>query len=294
LRREGGGGEVLRPRLMILLAAVLWSTGGAFARVFDSPWLGLDEPRLSPLQRATGRALFAGLALLPLVRRRDVSFRPRMLWTAIAFTLMNATYLTAIVLGTSGSAVMLQATAPLWIFALTVFVWGERPEPRGFTSLVIGMVGIAALLYGGWADSQFGPVLLALSSGLFFGLVLVGLRAQRDASAVWVTAVNHLFAAAALLPFILADPVPRPAQLAVLALYGGLQMGLPYALVAHASRSVGPREAATLILLEPILNPVWAYLIDPVRERPTAWLLIGGACVVGALAYRYWPRRTTT
>lgn len=276
-------------RLLILLAAVLWSLGGAFARLFDSPWLGLNEPHLSPLQRAVGRALFAGLALLPLVRPRDVTFSPRMAWTAVAFTLMNGTYLTALVLGTSGSAVMLQATAPLWIFALTVFLGGERPEPRGLTSLLIGMVGIAALLYGGWEGGRFGPVLLALASGLFFGLVLIGLRAQRDASAVWVTVVNHLFAAAALSPFILADPVPRPGQVAVLALYGAVQMGLPYAVVAYASRSVGPREAATLILLEPILNPVWAYLVDPVRERPTAWLVIGGGCVVGALAYRYWP-----
>jgi hypothetical protein len=48
-------------------------------------------------------------------------------------------------------------------------------------------------------------------------------------------------------------------------------------------------EAATLILLEPILNPIWAYLIDPVRQRPTIWLVIGGLCVIGALADRYWP-----
>lgn len=279
----------MNARLLILLAAVLWSLGGAFARVFDSSWMNMNEPHLTPLQRAVGRALFAGLALLPLVRPCDVSSSPRMLWTAISFTLMNATYLTAIVLGTSGSAVMLQATAPLWIFLLTVIVWGEKPEPRGFTSLVIGMVGIGVLLYGGWTDSKFGPVLLALASGVFFGLVLVGLRAQRDASAVWITVVNHLFAAVALSPFILSDPMPRWPQLVVLALYGSIQMGLPYAIVAYASRSIGPREAATLILLEPILNPIWAYLIDPVRERPTIWLVIGGLCVIGALAYRYWP-----
>jgi hypothetical protein len=46
--------------------------------------------------------------------------------------------------------------------------------------LVIGMVGIGVSSYGGWTDSKFGPVLLASASGVFFGLVLVGLRAQRD------------------------------------------------------------------------------------------------------------------
>jgi DME family drug/metabolite transporter len=280
---------VFRARLVILLAAVLWSTGGAFARVFDSPWLGLHEPNLTPFQRAIGRALFAGLVLLPFIRPRDVTFTAHTFWTAVAFTLMNATYLTAQVHGTAGSAVMLQATAPLWIFALTVFVWRERPEPRGFVSLLIGMVGIAALVYGGWNDDKTIPVLMGLISGLFFGLVLVGLRVQREASAIWLTVFNHLFAAVALCPFIFYDPTPRPPQVAMLALYGVVQMGLPYALVAFGARSLGPREAAALILIEPVLNPVWAYLIDPVRERPTVWLLIGGACIIGALMYRYWP-----
>ena len=41
------------------------------------------------------------------------------------------------------------------------------------------MAGIAALVYGGWQDDKTIPVLMGLTSGLFFGLVLVGLRVQR-------------------------------------------------------------------------------------------------------------------
>jgi hypothetical protein len=44
------------------------------------------------------------------------------------------------------------------------------------------------------------------------------------------------------------------------------------------------------MLIEPILVPVWAYLIDPVREQPDVWMILGGLFVVGSLAYRYWPR----
>ena len=48
-------------RIMAAVLTVLWSLGGAFARLFDSPLLGMNEPHLTSLQRATGRALFAGL-----------------------------------------------------------------------------------------------------------------------------------------------------------------------------------------------------------------------------------------
>jgi drug/metabolite transporter (DMT)-like permease len=277
-------------RLLIVLAAVLWSLSGFFTRLFDSPWLGLNEPALTPLQRAAGRALFAGLMLLPLVRPRDVRITPRLLSTALAFTLMNASYITAMTWGTSGSAVLLQYTAPLWIFLVTVCLYREPPEPRGLTTLALGMVGVAFLLVGGWTGSQILPFLLALVSGLFFGLVLLGLRAQRDQSPVWLTVVNHLRAGVALLPFIVRDATPTLPQLGMLAVFGVVQLGLPYLLAAYVSRYVRPAEAATIMLIEPILVPVWAYLIDPERERPDVWMILGGLFVVGSLAYRYWPR----
>src|SRR5262249_35022602 len=51
-------------RLSIALAAVLWSLSGLFTRLLQEPTaLGLDEPRLTGLQIAFYRALFAGLCL---------------------------------------------------------------------------------------------------------------------------------------------------------------------------------------------------------------------------------------
>jgi hypothetical protein len=66
-----------RGRLLILTAAVLWSTSGAFTNFLRQPTaLGLDVPHLTTLQIALGRALFAGLVLVPMLRPRDLSFRP--------------------------------------------------------------------------------------------------------------------------------------------------------------------------------------------------------------------------
>jgi drug/metabolite transporter (DMT)-like permease len=66
-------------------------------------------------------------------------------------------------------------------------------------------------------------------------------------------------------------------------------MGLPYWLVARGLRVVSPQEAGMITLLEPLLNPLWAYLVA--REIPKFPTFIGGALILGALAWRYWPFR---
>jgi drug/metabolite transporter (DMT)-like permease len=70
-------------------------------------------------------------------------------------------------------------------------------------------------------------------------------------------------------------------------------MGLPYLLMARGLQSVSALEAGTLTLLEPLLNPMWAFLASPDTERPTLYTWAGGACILGALAYRYWPGQKT-
>ena len=64
-------------------------------------------------------------------------------------------------------------------------------------------------------------------------------------------------------------------------------MGLPYFLFARGLRSVSPQEAGAITLLEPVLNPLWAYLIAPETDTPTVYTAVGGVLIVGALAYRY-------
>src|SRR6516162_979682 len=75
-----------RGRVLIVLAALLWSTSGAFTKLLrEDTAPGLNQPPVAPLQIAAWRALFAGLALLPLLRRRDVTFRRPMVFTAVTF-----------------------------------------------------------------------------------------------------------------------------------------------------------------------------------------------------------------
>ncbi len=281
-----------RARLCIVLAALLWSTSGAFTKLLrENTGFGLNEPAIDPLTIAFWRVLFAAAVLLPLVRRHELTFGPALWLMGLAFALMNALFISAMALGSSANAILLQYTAPMWVYLIGAGVLGESADRRGTVALGIGLVGIAVLVAGGWAGSRLPAVALAAGSGLSYALVLIGLRFQRGSSSRWLTAFNHLFSAVVLAPLVWREPLPSGPQLAVLFVYGTVQMALPYWLLAVSLRRLGAREAGMLTLIEPVLNPLWAYLASPATEAPTVWTLAGSACIVGALAWRYWPVR---
>ncbi|MGH7169007.1 MAG: DMT family transporter [Gemmataceae bacterium] len=279
-------------RLCILLAALLWSTSGAFTKVLrENTGLGLNEPSIDPLSIAFWRVVFAAGVFLPTVRRRELTFRPALWLTGLSFALMNALFISAMALGSSANTILLQYTAPMWVYLICVGVLREPAEQRGTVTLMIGLAGIGILLFGSWTGSQLPALALALGSGLAYAFVMIGLRVQRGVSSRWLTAFNHLLAAVVLLPIVWRHPLPSGPQFAVLFVYGTVQMSLPYWLLAVGLRRLSPQEVGTLTLIEPVLNPLWAYLASPKTETPTVWTLAGGACIVGALVWRYWPLR---
>jgi DME family drug/metabolite transporter len=285
--------SLTRGRVYIALAAVLWSTSGAFTKVLTKDtFFGLDEPPIRAVQIAFFRVLFAGLVLTPTLRKHDFSWRRLMLVAAVCFAVMNFLFVTAMDMGTAANAILLQYTAPMWMYLASIWWLGEPADRRSSVALAVGLVGIAVIVGGTWeGGGQLAVVAIALGSGIAYAGVMICLRVLRDLSPRWLTVWNHLCGAVALLPFLWAMPLPAWPQLACLVLFGALQMGLPYWLVARGLRSISPQEAGAITLLEPVLNPLWAYLVSPETETPAMATVLGGALIVGGLAWRYWPRR---
>ena len=66
----------------------------------------------------------------------------------------------------------------------------------------------------------------------------------------------------------------------VVVFLGLFQIGIAYAFLVRGVRRVPAFEVSLLLLAEPVLNPIWAWLVH--GERPTGWALIGGAIIVAA------------
>ena len=70
----------------------------------------------------------------------------------------------------------------------------------------------------------------------------------------------------------------------VLTFLGVLQIGGAYALFVAGLRHVTATQASLVGMLEPVSNPIWVFLF--LGERPGAFSILGGAIVLGAIAWR--------
>src|SRR5205807_2150316 len=119
-------------------------------------------------------------------RRGDLSFRPAMALMAGCFATMNALFVSALTLGTAANAILLQYTAPIWMYLASVWWLGEPADRRSSAALVWGLLGVAVIVWGGWQDAQLPIVATALGSGFAYAGVMVCLRVLRDASPRWL------------------------------------------------------------------------------------------------------------
>jgi drug/metabolite transporter (DMT)-like permease len=130
----------------------------------------------------------------------------------------------------------------------------------------------------------------ALASGLTWALTLAGLRwlSRQKAGSAGMAAVTagNIMAFLAALPMALPVSSAGPSGVAVILYLGVFQIALAYCCLTRAVRHVTAFEATTTLLLEPVLSPVWTWLVH--GERPGAWPLAGGAVILSATLINTW------
>jgi drug/metabolite transporter (DMT)-like permease len=85
------------------------------------------------------------------------------------------------------------------------------------------------------------------------------------------------------IPFIFSD-MPGTKGWLYLVVLGVVQLGVPYILYSKAIKHVTALEASLIPVIEPMLNPVWVFLI--IGEVPGLWSLVGGVIVITAVTIR--------
>jgi drug/metabolite transporter (DMT)-like permease len=276
---------VNQPRLLVLAAAVLFSTGG----------MAIKATTLDGWQVAGLRSAFAAVAIavmLPSSRRHlRASVLPVGLVygaTLVLFTLSNK-------YTTSAHAIFIQDTAPLYVLLMGPFLLGEYLRRSDALFMMVMAAGMAMFFIGGEPAQATAPDpllgnWLAVGSSITWALTIIGLRALgRDARhgigpAAAAALVGNILAFALCLPMMFPWTPPTSLDWLVVVYLGVFQIGLAYALLVRATPHVRALELSLLLLLEPVLNPVWTYLA--LGERPGAFALIGGAIILGATITR--------
>ena len=273
----------MRERLALIAAALVWSTGGAAIKVCG----------MTGWQIACGRSLVAAIFLALAFREARVRPTAKLLLVGLAYAGTVVLFVLANKLGTAANAIFLQDTAPLYVLVLSPWLVGERPTRGELVAAPVYFLGLMLFFLDELSPGQLLGNVIALASGVSFALMIMGLRRQGDGglgSVVW----GNVIAAAIGLPFALAGPAPAAMDWAALAYLGVVQLGLGYAFFSRGIRGVPAVEASLIILLEPVLNPVWAFFIA--GERPGRWAIAGGAVILAATLWRtvqpwLWARR---
>jgi DME family drug/metabolite transporter len=278
--------------LLICLAAVLWSTGGVGIKA-----LAAD----SPLKVTFYRSLFAAIALVLLFRRRVLDrslwrFSPAFVVAVISYAACLTTFVFATKWTTAANAILLQYAGVIWVLLLSPIIVHEPRQRADIAAIAIALVGMALFFIGELQTRGMAGNVMALISSVCFAALVLALRREQLSSELAITAGN-IVAAGVLLPLVmvgvgtdsgLTSATSRlaltPRSVEILAFLGVFQIGLAYALFVRGLRDVTATEASLTGMLEPVMNPLWVFIV--VGERPGVRALIGGAIVIGAVAWR--------
>ena len=281
----------IKPVLQVIGAAVLFSTGGA----------AIKTAAFSGLQVASLRSGLAAAMLLVWFGRR-AAWSPAAALIGVVYATTLVLFVTATKLTTAANAIFLQSTAPLYIALLGPLLLGERFRARDLAFLAAVVVGLALCVTAGVQTAATAPDppagnALAAVCGLAWALTLMGLRwgeRRRAGTSLAAVIAGNAFACAVGAPALWPLPAAPLVEWATLAYLGIFQIGVAYILLTGAVAHLPALHVSLLLLLEPVLNPVWAWLVR--GEEPGARALLGGAIILAASAGQvaYDSRRAET
>ena len=280
-------------RMMVLTAALIFSTGGAAVKMTS-----LTGPQVACTRAAI--AVVALLVFLPNAWRglnwRSVIVGCTYAATTISFALANK-------LTTAANAVFLQSTAPLYILILGPIFLREPIRRKHLLFMAALAIGMWMIVGGAQAQSATAPeplrgTLVGILTGVFWALTVIGLRLlgrdlsneESAAEAAAAVVAGNLIASLVTIPAALPIQGSTAVDWAAVSFLGIFQIALAYVFLVRGVRRVGALEASLLILLEPVLSPLWAWLVH--GEQPSSLAVAGGAIIlIATAAYTAWGER---
>lgn len=267
-------------RLQLVAVAILFSTGGSVVKL-----TALDGWEVACL-----RSLVAAVTLwlfMPGARRRW-SRRALLVGCAYAGALIG--FVLSSKLTTAANAVFLTGTAPLYVALLAPILLGERWQWRDLVYMAVMAVGMLFCLTDAQPRFVTAPDpalgnLVAISTGLFWALTVLGLRwlardAGSDSEAPVAIVSGNVLAFLVCLPAALPFSPPTAQDVGIILFLGSIQIGLAYIIMAAAMRRVPALEASLILLVEPVLSALLAWAVH--AEVPGPLAIVGALLILGA------------
>lgn len=271
------------PVVSVLLAVLLWSTGGLFIKLTT----------LNAFAVNAGRSLIAAIVVGVFTYNKGLKINIFTIFTAFLYAATLSSFVYATKLTYAANAIFLQYTAPIYILLLSPLLLGERFRYSDLLTVILCLAGMALFFVDSNLKTDTAPNvylgnIAALLSGIFFGLYFIFLRHPKSLEnpnpAISVF-YGNILAVLIMLPLLVNNP-PQPNTNDIIAVIflGAFQIGLAYILFTDGiSRGVRPLDASIIGFIEPLLNPVWVFLF--LREIPSKWAILGGFIILATVIF---------
>lgn len=264
---------------LVAAAAIAWSTAPFFTRLlpFD-PWTILFW-----------RGLFGGSLItvfLVLMQGRGalrqlVAPGRGGLLVASLSTLGMVSFIPALQMTKVMNVAVLIATQPFVAAALAWLWLGEAATWRTLIASLIAFAGIVITVGGVQTGADIGGMALSCLMVLAISAMTVVVRHHRGKSMVAAAALSNFLGSLVSLPFAHDIAHVSGQNLAILAMFGCLQVALGLTFYMLGSRLLPSGQASLIATLETPLMAFWIWV--GFRELPAVHALIGGALVIGAV-----------
>jgi drug/metabolite transporter (DMT)-like permease len=257
----------------ILMAALFWSFGGVLNKLI--PWSGLTIAAL--------RSIIAAFTIG--IYRKSFHFKvtKSTVLASIAIFLTTVLYMSSIKLTSAANAIVLQYTSPVFIILLSLIVYRQKPKKRDMFAVIGVAIGISLFFFEQFQGGSPWGDILALASGLSFAGVFFANRLQ-GASPIDSTFMGNLLGII-FIPTIFFDKqfITHQSTLpwVMIIVMGIFQQAGGYIFFSKGIKHTPATTAGIIATLEPILNPIWVFLV--IGEFPKPLALVGGMIVLGTV-----------
>jgi drug/metabolite transporter (DMT)-like permease len=260
--------------LMLLSAAIFWSTSGVLIKLVALPSLAI----------AGWRSLIAGGVILLLCRKEvKVSWSSNALLAAVCIGLFCICFVVATKLTTAANAIVLQYAASAYVAIMAPRMLGEPTCRQDWYVLTMVAAGICLFFMDDLSMRGILGILVGIAGSLFWAGAMIFLRKSRNGSTSWPIALGNFMAAGVCLP-VMFRQAPTSMDWIGLAGLGVISLGIGYAVFSYGIKRVRALEAVLIPSIEPLINPVWVFLFT--GEMPGRWAFVGGTLVLAAVTLR--------
>lgn len=260
--------------IAIVIAALLWSTGGLFIKLIS----------LNAFQLSFFRSIFTALTFLTLFRKKTFVFNKLTIINGLFYAGILILFVMATKLTTAANAIFLQYTAPIYVLVLEPILLKTELKKINVISVIISFLGMTLFFVGELSPSHLEGNIVAIISGLCFAGFLLGIRKSSEEFRI-----PSIFLGNILIILICSFSITNELKISLddffmVAYLGIFQIGFAYAVFTYSIKRIEGIEAALVAMIEPIMNPIWVFI--GYGEKPSSFAILGGLIILTTITIR--------